>query len=69
MLKKVAHIVIYCAMMWIALDLTRAFLGRSAAWIVGLVLLFLILIVLFRGRKKAKTFSGSENANNLRDVA
>jgi hypothetical protein len=46
------QIAIYCGLAWIMLDLTRYFAGREAAWVVGLVILIVAVIFIFKQRKK-----------------
>lgn len=47
-----AQIAILCAVTWALLDLTHMYLGRPAAWVVGLSILTLALFGLFYLRKK-----------------
>jgi hypothetical protein len=43
--------VIFCALAWIALDLTRAYAGRTAAWALGSLILCAVVIALVRRKK------------------
>jgi hypothetical protein len=45
------QILFACALMWGVLDLARNFLGRPAAWVIGLSLLSFATFALFRLRK------------------
>jgi hypothetical protein len=51
-LRTIAQILIYGAIVWIALDLTRTYAGRGFAWTLGFLFLVVIGFVLFRERKK-----------------
>jgi len=45
------QILVYSAALWAFLDVTRAYIGRPAAWVCGLIVLSLIAFVLIRRKK------------------
>ena len=47
-----AQILVACAITWALLELVRNFIGRPAAWVLGVVILSLVGFALFRWRKK-----------------
>lgn len=48
----VVQIMIYCAIVWFALDFTRYFAGREAAWCLGIAILLVAIVFMFKQRKK-----------------
>lgn len=51
-LWKVAEIAVAGALTWGILELTSSYVGRGAAWILGLAILVVIAIILLRRRQK-----------------
>ena len=47
-LRKIAEIVIACAVTWVLLDLTRLYVGREGAWAVGLIIIIAVIFTIYR---------------------
>lgn len=50
-LRKIAEIAIACAATWILLESTSAYIGRGAAWALGLIILVAVIVALFRRKR------------------
>jgi hypothetical protein len=67
-LRVLVQVLVFGAIIWIGLDLARAYLGREVAWVLGGILLFGIVWLIVQERKHSSS-RRTQNANNMRDIA